>query len=135
MDKFLLPLRAAWFARLLHREHRYQVAWAIMASYAALAATLFSSLFRSGVPFLLSVYEGNIEERMLKRGRWLSPLYRLIFRHAHRWQVVGSMSERERAWLEDERHVQAVQFDKNWDRLAKRTKELFQELEILSTRL
>lgn len=133
MDKFLLPFRAAWFARLLHHEHRYQVAWAIMASYAGLAATLFSACFR--VPFLLSVYEGNIEEKMLKRGRWLSPLYRLMFRHAHRWQVIGRMSERQRAWLEDERSVQAVRFDKNWELLAKRTKELFQELEILSTRL
>lgn len=134
-DKLLLPLRAAWFARVLHCEHHYQVAWAIMASYAALAATIFSMIFRSRVPFLLSVYEGNIEEKMLRRGRWLAPLYRLIFRHAHRWQVAGTMSEVQRAWLEDERHVQAVQFDKNWDLLAKRTKEMFQELEILSTRL
>lgn len=135
LDKFLLPIRAAWFARTLHREYSYQIAWAIMASYGALAATLFSSLLRSRVPFLLSVYEGSIETKMLSRGRWLSLVYRIIFRHAHRWQVIGSMSESQRSWLEDERLVQAVQFDKNWDLLAKRTKEMFQEIEILSTRL
>jgi hypothetical protein len=135
LDKFLLPFRAAWFARTLHRTHRYQVAWAIMASYGAIAATVFSSVFRARVPFLLSVYEGDIEEKMLRRGRWLNVLYRVLFRRAHRWQVIGHMSQSQRAWLEDERRVQAVQFDGNWDLLAKRTKELFQELEILSTRL
>jgi hypothetical protein len=106
-----------------------------MASYGALAAIIFSSVLRAKVPFLLSVFEGSIENRMLQRGRLLSPLYQLIFRYAHRWQVVGQMSERQRSWLEDERHVQAIQADGNWDLLAKRTKEQFQEIEILSTRL
>lgn len=134
-DKALFPLRAVLLARKLHKTHRYQIAWAIMASYGALAATLFSRLMRHRVPFLLSVFEGNIEEKMLRRGMWLSPLYSLIFRGAERWQVIGKMSPSQHAWLEDERHVQAIQLDANWDLLAKRTKEMFQELEILSTRL
>ncbi|MBP9695283.1 MAG: SDR family oxidoreductase [Candidatus Magasanikbacteria bacterium] len=134
-DKFLLPIRASIKAKKLHKKNHYQIAWAIMASYGALAAIIFSSVLRAKVPFLLSVFEGNIENRMLQRGRLLSPLYQLIFRHAHRWQVVGQMSERQRSWLEDERHVQAIQADGNWELLAKRTKEQFQEIEILSTRL
>ncbi len=134
-DKFLLPLRGAALARTLHKKNHYQIAWAIMASYGALAATVFSSIFRAHVPFLLSVYEGDITERMLARGQLLSPLYRFIFRHAHRWQVVGRMNEKEKLWLEDERQVQAVILDRSWDLLAKRTKEMFQEVEILSTRL
>jgi len=134
-DKYLLPLRGAWFARKLHKKNQYRVVWAVMASYGALAAALFSRMKKRPVPFLLSVYEGDIDEKMMNRGRWLSPLYQFIFRRAHRWQVIGNMSERQRAWLEDERHVQAIVFDKNYDLLAKRTKEMFGQIEILSTRL
>ena len=81
----------------------------------------------------------------MKGGGFLSPLYRLIFRHAHRWQVIGAMSDVQQAWLEDDRQVQAISFppaersasggDRNWELLTKRTKEMIQELEILSTRL
>lgn len=134
-DKFFFPLRAALFAKRLHRQHNYGIVWAIMASYAGLAASIFSSMFGARLPFLLSVYEGNIDETMLRRGKWLSPIYAFIFRRAHRWQVVGDMTEPQRAWLENERQVQTIVFDKEWDLLAKRTKEVFQEVEILSTRL
>jgi UDP-glucuronate decarboxylase len=134
-DKYLLPLRALMKARSLHAKHDYTIAWAIMASYGALAAALFSWFGGRRVPFLLSVYEGDINNTMLKRGTWLSPVYRFIFRRAHRWQVVGAMNEMQRAWLEDERNVQAVQLDGNWPLLAKKTQEMFQELEILSSRM
>lgn len=133
-DKYLLPLLAMPLARRLDKKHNHQVAWAIMASYGAVAASLFSS-FVKHIPFLLSVYEGDINEKMLHKGKWLSPIYKLIFRHAHRWQIIGQMNQRQRAWLENERHVQVVVWDKNWEALAKRTKEMFNELEILATRL
>ena len=45
------------------------------------------------------------------------------------------MTQKQQAWLEDERHVQAVQLDGDWDLLAKKTKDLFNQVEILSTRL
>lgn len=134
-DKYFLPIRGALFARKLHKKNQYRIVWAVMASYGALAAALFSRLKKRPVPFLLSVYEGDIQEKMLQRGRWLSPIYQFIFRRAHRWQVIGRMSQRQRAWLEDERNVQAIVFDKNWDLLAKRTKEMFQQIEILFSRL
>ena len=144
-DKYLLPIKGALLARRLHQQFHYQVAWAVMASYGALAGVLFSRLVRGHVAILLSVYEGDITDKMMKRGRLISPLYRLIFRRAHRWQVIGAMSDVQQAWLENERQVQAIDFppkdgsasggDRNWDLLAKRTKEMIQELEILSTRL
>jgi UDP-glucuronate decarboxylase len=134
LDKYLLPFRAVKVARRLHKKYNYSVAWAIMASYGAIAASLFSMISRH-VPFLLSVYEGDINEKMLKKGVWLSPIYSFIFHRAHRWQLIGRMNEQQRAWLEDERNVQVVLFDGNWQNLSKRTKELFQEMEILSTRL
>ena len=133
LDKFLLPLRAAFFARRLHKKHHYQIAWAIMVSYGALAAAGFS--FFTKTPTLLSVFEGTVKDKNLQRGKWLSPLYAIIFRSAKRWQVVGKMTQKQQAWLEDERYVQAVQLDGDWDLLAKKTKDLFNQVEILSTRL
>jgi len=87
------------------------------------------------VPFLLSVYEGDISDKIMKRGVILSPIYKFIFSRAHRWQLIAKMSEQQQAWLENERNVQVVKFDEDWELLAKRTKEMFQELEILSTRI
>lgn len=133
-DKYLLPLRALRVARKLDRRYRYDVAWAIMASYGAVAAAMFSALVRT-LPFLLSVYEGDIAATIRRRGAWLSPVYRAIFRSAHRWQVIGPMTQQQRAWLEDERQVQVVPFNGNYADLAKRTKEVLQELEIVATRL
>ena len=105
-----------------------------MASYGAIAASLFST-FTKNVPFLLSVYEGYLTAKALKKGVWLNFIYRIIFRKAKRWQLIAKMSERQKAWLESEKNVQIVEFNQDWDLLAKRTKEMFQELEILSTRI
>jgi len=135
LDKYFLPIHAALFARKLHKKYNYQISWAVMASYGALAATFFSWVVRGSIPMLLSVYEGDITENMLKRGKLLAPLYKFIFQQAHRWQIIGQMNEQQRAWLEDERNVQAIKIDDDRGLLAKRTKELIQELEILSTRL
>lgn len=134
LDKYLLPLRAFSFARKLRRKYNHQVAWAIMASYGAIAAALFST-FTSNISVLLSVYEGDISDKMIKKGVLLSMIYKLIFKKAHRWQIIGQMNEKQRAWLESERHVQVIKTDEGYDLLAKRTKEMFQELEILSTRI
>ncbi|MBT4153706.1 MAG: NAD-dependent epimerase/dehydratase family protein [Candidatus Magasanikbacteria bacterium] len=133
-DKVFYPIRAALLARKLHKMHGHRVAWAIMASHGALAAIIFSWMKRH-MPVVLSVYEGKISEDKLKRGKLLSPLYKLIFRRSHRWQVIGNMSQQQQAWLEEERHVQVVQDDADLAMLTKRTRELFQEAEILSSRM
>src|SRR3989339_50673 len=135
LDKYLLPVRAALRAKKMDKKYDYRISWAVMASYGALAATLFSWIAKGSKPMLLSVYEGDITEKMLKKGKMLAPIYKFIFRQAHRWQVIGQMNEQQRAWLEDERKVQAIRIDDDKKLLAKRTKEMFQELEILSTRL
>ncbi|OGY89710.1 MAG: hypothetical protein A2927_00130 [Candidatus Komeilibacteria bacterium RIFCSPLOWO2_01_FULL_45_10] len=134
LDKYLLPFRGFGLAKKLHQKHHYQLTWAIMASYGAIAASLFST-FTKNVPFLLSVYEGDLTAKALKKGVWLNFIYRIIFRKAKRWQLIAKMSERQKAWLESEKNVQIVEFNQDWDLLAKRTKEMFQELEILSTRI
>jgi len=133
-DKYFLPWKAFRLAKKMQAKRHYRIAWSIMASYGALAAAIFS-FFTKGVSVLLSVYEGDITDKMIKKGVWLSPIYKVIFLRSHRWQLVGRITEQERAWLESERKVQVIKEDEGLDLLAKRTKEIFQELEILSSRL
>ncbi|MEK7644005.1 MAG: GDP-mannose 4,6-dehydratase [Patescibacteria group bacterium] len=134
-SRWFFFVSAALKAKKLHRKYNYQIIWAITIGHGAFAAAFFSWFCRGKVPFLLSVYERNITEKMIARGRITSPIYKFIFRHAHRWQVVGDMSEIQRSLLKNDRAVIPVKFDGNWDKLAGNTKELFQELEILATRL
>jgi len=133
LDKFFLPWRAYCLAVKLHRKYHYQLAWAIMASYGALAAAWFN-FFHKKVPFLLSVYEGDFSEKSYKKTLPFKWLFRLIFKKASRWQLIAKLSQLQQAWLEDDKSVQIVNFKDGPDLLAKRTKEIFQELEILSNR-
>lgn len=52
-DKFLLPFLGFRVARKLHHEHKYIFAWALMASYASLAALFLKRA--TGLPILLTL--------------------------------------------------------------------------------
>ncbi len=133
IDKYLLPLLAVFKALKLTKKNNYEVVWGIMASYGSLAAILFSLLSRKAV--LLSLYEGKIKDTNSLRRRLLRPIYKLILKKAHRLQVVAELTQQQLAWLEDEKNLQAINVEDGWDYLAKKTKEKFQELEILNSRL
>ncbi|MBI3046102.1 MAG: glycosyltransferase family 4 protein [Candidatus Harrisonbacteria bacterium] len=56
---------SAWQeAERLHRQKRFQAIWAIMASYGGIAA-LFFKLNHPGIPFLLTIQEGDSEKHMV----------------------------------------------------------------------
>jgi UDP-glucuronate decarboxylase len=131
-DKYFLPIAATIKAVKLHRQNNYAVAWGIMASYGSLAA-LFFSLF-SKVAMIVSLYENKIDYISFKR-RLYTPLYKMIFRKAHRLQLVADLTEQQLAWLEDDKNISPVDLDKGWDYVTKKTREEFQKLEILSSRL
>ena len=103
-----------------------------MASYGSLAA-LFFSLF-SKVAVLVSLYEDKVDYGSFKKRLYI-PLYKLIFRRAHKLQLVADLTERQLAWLEDDKNISPVDMDRGWDYATKKTKEEFQNLEILSSRL
>ncbi len=133
IDKYLLPLLATFKALKLTKKNNYEVVWGVMASYGSLAAILFSLLSRKAI--LLSLYEGKIRDTNSLRRRFLIPIYKLIFKKAHRLQVVAKLTQQQLAWLEDKKNLQTINLEEGWDYLAKKTKEKFQELEILSSRL
>ena len=128
IDKYLLPFLGPVKALGLNRRNDYQVAWGIMASYGSLAAIIFS--FFSRVSALVSLYEGNI-----KSSRKLIPFYKIIFRRAHGIQIIAQLTGEQSAWLEDDKKIRPVGTGAGWDYVAKKTKEEFQEMEILSSRL
>ncbi|PIR06530.1 MAG: hypothetical protein COV55_03280 [Candidatus Komeilibacteria bacterium CG11_big_fil_rev_8_21_14_0_20_36_20] len=134
LDKYLLPLLAPFKILQLNKKKDYQVVWGIMASYGSLSAVIFSLFSRRAL--LLSLYEGKIYQKATSiRRKLFKPLYRIIFKKANNLQIVGELTQQQLAWLEDYQNIQVVDLKRGWDYLAKRTKEQFQELEILSSRL
>lgn len=133
------PLRfvrwSARMARRLHKKHNYQIAWVLAVGKAQLGAALFSWRVHGRVPLLLTALEQEVSEEMLQRGKKLSGFYQFFMRYVYRWQVVAELTSEQVRWLEEERHVSAINYTGNLDIVAQNTKQLLQELEILATRL
>lgn len=132
-DKYWLPVLAVLMALKLNKKNNYQVAWGVMASYGSLGALFFSMISR--VSFLLSLYEGKVENKSKMRKSILSPLQKIIFQKAHHIQLIAELSEQRLAWLEGDKKLRPMNWDNGWDYAAKKTKEEFQEMEILTSRL
>lgn len=87
-DKYLLPVLGYRKARSLAREHRYLFAWAIFASYAALAAIALKRF--TGLPLLITLANQDLSA--------VSPLRRIFLRFAltDADQVYGMEAKHER---------------------------------------
>lgn len=81
LNKFFYPLLALWKGLLLHRKHKYDATWSIMANYAGFAG-LFFKFLHSRVPFLLTLQEGDPLEDIKKKVKRVRFLFDRIFRRA-----------------------------------------------------
>ena len=95
LRKVPLALNKPWFqfdaafkALSLHREHRFDAAWAMMAHSAGVPATLFNMF--TGVPYVLTLQEGDPPEAIERTMRPLWPLFSRAFRRASVVQVISS---------------------------------------------
>ncbi len=132
-DKYLLPVLGTIKAISLHKKQDYQFAWGIMASYGAITTLVFSFLTRRAC--MVSLFEGaGVNDKIIKR-KIFSPLYKLIFRRSHKLQILAPLNQRQLAWLDSEKNIKALDIEKGWDYVTKKTKEEFQILEIISSRL
>lgn len=131
-DKYLLPILGPIKALELNKKRNYQAIWGIMASYGSLAGVIFSFLTRKAL--LVSLFEGKINNKKIK-SRLLTPIYKIIFKRAHHIQIVADLDDQQIAWAEDERGIIPIDLDKGWEYVTKKTREEFQELEILTSRL
>lgn len=88
-QKALFPLRAYFKARKLHKAKRFDIAWAIMANWSAVAACIFS-FFNRRVRYVLTLQEGDPPEEIKRRVRPFGFLFRLLFSRADKVQAISS---------------------------------------------
>ena len=89
LDKFLLPWRGARLAGRLQKEKNYDAIWTIMASFGGLAALFFKKK-NPGIPYLLTLQEGDSPEHIRSRAQWLGPYWRQIFARADYLTVISN---------------------------------------------
>lgn len=121
-------------ARAMHRKHPFRTAWVLSSRSAIMMSVLFRLFRRRVVPFLFTVMNTQVSSKDIAVGAKKSWKYQWLFGDTHRWQIIGDVAMQDKAALELERHVQVIDGE-DISLRAKRTKELFSELEILSTRL
>lgn len=88
-NKFFYQLQAAVVAKRMHKTHRYNGVWAIMAHSAGVPAALFS-LLRPEVPFALTLQEGDPPEQIERTMLPLWPLFVQAFTRARVIQVIST---------------------------------------------
>ena len=88
-DKFLLPILGFSRAIKLNKKNKYNLVWAVMASYGGFAAMFFKKK-NPKTPFLLTLQEGDSEKHILKRVGIFYPLWKKIFSSADYIQVISN---------------------------------------------
>lgn len=88
-NKYLFQFLAAWKALRLHRQHRYDATWAMMAHSCGVPAAVFK-MFHSEVPFVLELQEGDPPEYIERTMRPLWPLFSLAFTSADAVSVIST---------------------------------------------
>ena len=88
LNKFLFQFLAAWKSLSLHRIHRYDALWAVMAHSAGVPAALFK-LYHPRVPYILTLQEGDPPERIERMMLPLWPLFSHAFKKADIVQAIS----------------------------------------------
>ncbi|MES2059990.1 MAG: glycosyltransferase family 4 protein [Patescibacteria group bacterium] len=88
LNKYAMLFTAFREASRLHKEHKYDAIWSIMATYNSFAA-LFFKLRHADVPFLLTLQEGDPIPYIKRRALPLWPLFKLIFKKADAIQAIS----------------------------------------------
>ncbi len=96
LNKFLFQFFAPFVALSLHRKYHYDGAWAMMAHSCGVPATLFNMF--SGVPYVLTLQEGDPIPHIMKKVRPVYPLFVRAFRKA---KVIQTISTYLAAWARD----------------------------------
>lgn len=86
-DKFFLALCGGCIAKNLHKKNAYGALWSMMASYGGFAA--LSMKKKTGLPFLLTLQEGDPIEYILQKVRFVRSLFNQIFTSADGLQAIS----------------------------------------------
>ena len=88
-SKLFFPILARERATKLHSRRSYTHVWSIMASYGGFAGLFFKRRFR-GVPFILTLQEGDSLSHIYRRAFLAWPLFRQIFTRADRITAISN---------------------------------------------
>ena len=88
LDAYILALFGHWYAYKLMRKHHYHVLWSIMASYGAFSAVRVKK--KTGLPFLLSLQEGDEFEYIYKKVHLVRHQFDEIFTIADGIQAISN---------------------------------------------
>lgn len=96
IDGFILALFGHIKAAKLYREHNHDVMWSMMASYGGFSATRIKKQF--GIPFLLTLQEGDPIDYILHKVRFVRKQFNEIFELADGLQAISHYLKQ---WGED----------------------------------
>jgi glycosyltransferase involved in cell wall biosynthesis len=88
IDKFLLVTSGQRQALKIHKKEPYSLVWSVMASYGAFAAVRFKK--KTGVPFLLTLQEGDPLEEIERKVKFGSKYFKNIFIQADGLQTISN---------------------------------------------
>ena len=88
LNKYLFQFSAYLKARKLHRAHRYDMVWSMMAHSAGIPGALFKITYPR-VPFLLTLQEGDTPEHIAHAARPSLFLFNLAFVRADAVQAIS----------------------------------------------
>ncbi len=107
-NKHYFQLVAGIKAYFLHRRYRYDGAWAMMAHGTGVPVSIFNIL--TGVPYALTLQEGDAPEYIERTMKPLWPLFKRAFTHA---KIIQPISEFLAAWAERMGYVGTLELIRN----------------------
>jgi len=87
VDGIILALFGHYYAYKLMRTQSYDLVWSIMASYGAFSAVRIKN--KTGVPFLLTLQEGDSFDHIYNRVKYVRPAFNRIFTTADGIQAIS----------------------------------------------
>lgn len=89
LNKFYYQFAAAFVGLRLHKKYSYDAVWSIMAHSAGVPGGLFK-MFKSHIPYLLTLQEGDPVEHIKKVMLPIYPLFIRGFKKADRMQTIST---------------------------------------------
>ena len=87
-DKYLYPVRAFLFSKKLHKKNNYNLVWAMLATWAGMAALLFK-LFNPKIKYFLTLQSGDADWFLRIRTWFWFPVYHMVYTKADHIQVIS----------------------------------------------
>jgi len=88
VDGLVLALFGHGCAIKLHKKNPFDIAWVVMASYGAFAASKFKN--KTGVPYILTLQEGDSLQKIENKTKFVRSKFLSIFRNADGLQTISN---------------------------------------------